>query len=368
MLYGYHKLYNYLKSYKLIISSSVSVLCYGIGSVIGYQSLFGLPNTTFGTIMTILGFGLLVGLILTIFSIIPSYILVNRSPLFFLQILVYSTTTTFIYHTVIGRILSTIIVPANAVLDIIPFNRIAALIGIAGVTFLLVLVNSVIYLSIVISNENVDNNLLPKNKKSNDTSPDLKIHRFFMNSTYVWCLVIVFLLTVIGGFINVSETFYQKNVLDIIPNHYETMSCIFSQYARPGSIGYDQIFNNTETQLRTGNAIVLWSEESIDIRSKDEESELLMQASALAAKYNSGLIGVTYQNRIGVNLYTNHFALITEDGSIAWNYRKAFPVPAVESNVQAGFLKFCIFSKFQSVLSIFSKQVQPKSQRIFRRL
>ena len=315
-----------------ILKSSIVLICFGsIGCAIGFSSVFGLPKTTFGTIIQVWGFGLLLSFLLTLFSIIPTYLFATRIPSFYFQVLVYPATTTFVWHTFIGSILGTFIAPANAVIDSIPLSRVAFMIGIAGISFIVVFVCTIIYLSIVLPTNKSTRSNIHENEDDTSNRP-----YFILNFKYILYLIFIFIFITIGGFINVSESIYQKNVLDIIPRNYQDMSCLYAQYAKNGTQDYNDLLTNTETRLAAGDAVVLWSEEGVDVLNENEESYLLNQAQTLTKTYNKGYLGITYRKQIGNNLYTNQFALITPEGNIAWNYHKAYPVPLVEDNIQAG--------------------------------
>ena len=70
----------------------------------------------------------------------------------------------------------------------------------------------------------------------------------------------------------------------------------------------------------------------------DGEEQLLRQARQLINKHgNRSYLGLSYQAwHPDRQLYTNHFTLLQQDGSVAWNYKKAYPVPVVEAEVIPG--------------------------------
>jgi len=88
--------------------------------------------------------------------------------------------------------------------------------------------------------------------------------------------------------------------------------------------------------LREGDAFVLWSEEAVDLYSAHEERALVAKAQAVVLENGlRSFLGLTYILNDN-NVKTNRFTLVAPDGSVAWIYEKAFPVPVVEGDITPG--------------------------------
>lgn len=283
-----------------------------IGVVYGFGTLLGFPKTTFVTLASTYGLASAVALCIVFFALLPQFLYTSRFPRFPLTPFIYPAGYVLSYHTIIGRILSCLPVSANAMLDFVPLTNVAALTGISGLEWVVAMSCSLLFHYTIYSD-----------KAS-------KMNLFIMK--YFFGFLIILLITT--GFIATSERYYQKNVADLIVP-LVPMQCVFAQDAVNGTSYYNDIWKATEQSLIDGDSLVMWSEEAVDVFSDNEEQELLTRAQELALKYQSGYIGITFLKMIG-NIHTNHFALITEKGELAWNYKKAHPVPLIEGDITSG--------------------------------
>ncbi|KAG2439485.1 hypothetical protein HXX76_004839 [Chlamydomonas incerta] len=157
---------------------------------------------------------------------------------------------------------------------------------------------------------------------------------------------VVLLLAVGGGLVH-SDSFYQRPVTAAVAREQRlAASCVVGQSARVGSADYVWLWAKTAERVAAGDNFVLWAEEAVDVVDDAEEAALLAAGRDLLAAHGGGAeggggtyLGLCYQ-KFGGNLprgrSTNHFVLLSPNGSVVWDYLKAFPVPVVEAHVIAG--------------------------------
>jgi len=106
------------------------------------------------------------------------------------------------------------------------------------------------------------------------------------------------------------------------------------------SEGWNHTWTGIQNRIYEGDSIVLLSEAALHITSDKEEVQVLEKAHQIAATTfrDVAYIGLSYfKKRPNESFGTIHFSLITsEEDMVAWNYRKAHPVPLVESFILAG--------------------------------
>jgi apolipoprotein N-acyltransferase len=310
------------------IAIAFTAVYVGFAMLMGFMSVFGYPKTTALTIfMTyLLGFG--IGLVIAFFALLPQYWYTMKLPRYPLTVCVYPAGLCVIYHSILGRTFSTFPCLANTVLDFGPLREFANLFGIISIEYLVAFICSIGYHRVIFDREQRDSFNVPEANLSQPKA--LKSVKYIVNLSFLLCCIVF----VVTGFLAVSDRFYQKNVSELVSS-YSSMSCMFAQDERNATDSWTQLWTGTDERLAAGDALVLWAEESVDIFSDEEEQSLLDQASSLAKKYNNGYIGITFK-KITSSKTTNQFALITSDGSIAWNYQKAHPVLLVESDITPG--------------------------------
>eukprot|EP00198_Chlamydomonas_reinhardtii_P001342 XP_001690677.1 predicted protein [Chlamydomonas reinhardtii] len=104
------------------------------------------------------------------------------------------------------------------------------------------------------------------------------------------------------------DSFYQRAVTAQLAREQRlAASCVVGQSVRVGSADYVWLWAQTAERVLAGDNFVLWSEEAVDVMDDVEEEALLA----------AGL-------------------LLSPNGSVVWDYLKAFPVPLVEAHVIAG--------------------------------
>ena len=203
-------------------------------------------------------------------------------------------------------------------LDYMPLRYVAALFGLGGINFITVFAGTLVYLLWI------------------------QHDRYRIQRAAYWNLGVCISLFIATGFLVQSGWLYQRSYYHNLSSSVP-VSCLLSQAAAPGSAQWTTIWNVTTHRAQAGDRIILWSEEALSLRSSTSERNAILQASAIAkAASNNGAknhpyIGITYELTLdGGNSYTNRFVLIKPDGSMAWSYDKAYPVPVVESNVRPG--------------------------------
>jgi len=208
----------------------ISVIC-GWSTCLGFSTAFGFPSSTYSTILESYAFGVMVWSLITAIGILPFLVFVINTPSFSLISFVLPTTLTFVYHTIVGRSLSTFANPSNAILDYSPLKGIASLFGSASIEFVLFYIVSTIFL--------------------------LQLSRREVKTFAYYGATVVFMLFAISGFLNVSDSFYQRDVsTQIIPHAH--MSCLFGRVALNGSDEWNSIWINTNDRLANGDLVVLW--------------------------------------------------------------------------------------------------------------
>ena len=294
----------------LFITASVAVM-QGAGVCLGYSSMFGYPHSTTGTVMASFGLGILIWLIYTVLAVLPHYYFQRRYLDNKLTPLVYPVCHTAVSIVLIGNVSSTFTSIGNAVLDIGPLRFVSSLVGLAGVEFIVIWSATTAALT-ALRHESVRG--WPKT---------------------MFCVVSV-LLFVSTGLLAQDEALYQRNVAaqirPVLP-----ASCVMGQTAKRNSADWDMIWNTTAARVAAQDVFVLWAEEAVQITDNADETTLIAQAQALALTTGQSYIGLGYLKQAdGQSSATNHFTLISPQGQVVWNYRKAHPVPGVEDDVDAG--------------------------------
>ncbi|KAG2501955.1 hypothetical protein HYH03_000453 [Edaphochlamys debaryana] len=158
----------------------------------------------------------------------------------------------------------------------------------------------------------------------------------------------VALLTVIGGGLSYQHQFWQRPIDELVAREQRlSASCLSEQGARVGSEAYVWLWQKTAERVQAGDHFVLWAEEAVDLDGDEQEAALLEQGAQLlrvhgsAAGPGGAYLGLCYQKWGGAGApagrSTNHFVLLGgPNGSLVWDYRKAYPVPVVEAQVVPG--------------------------------
>jgi apolipoprotein N-acyltransferase len=288
----------------------ISVL-QGLGVCLGFSSMFGYPSSTPGTVMTTCGLGILMWLIYACLAVLPHYYFQSRYLDSKLAPFVYPVCHTVVSIVLFGNVSSTFTSIGNSVLDLYPLRHIAALVGLAGVEFYVVLSATVTAMCIT--------------KHTSIKGPYKP--RFILFS------IALFLIT---GFLMQEGTLYQKNVSSQI-QPLVPASCVFAQTAKRNTTEWNDVWNNTARRVEALDAFVLWAEEAVEVTDDADEDSLIAQAQELAVTTGRSYLGLAYyKKKHNANTATNHFTLITPQGDVAWNYRKAHPVPGVEDEVVPG--------------------------------
>jgi apolipoprotein N-acyltransferase len=90
----------------------------------------------------------------------------------------------------------------------------------------------------------------------------------------------------------------------------------------------------SEQEMQAGAKIVFWGEISAQVL-KDDEAAFVTRGGDLAAKYHAYLgMALAVLNQGKTPAVENKFVLIRPDGSVAWEYNKARPVPGPDASQQ----------------------------------
>jgi apolipoprotein N-acyltransferase len=284
-----------------------------IGFTIGFSTIFGYPQPTTATLFQTYGVGLLYWLLITLLALIPHYYLTRKFPNSSWTLCTYPICETVVSIILFGNIVSTFPSIGNSVLDITPMAHISSLIGLAGIEFYL-LFSSTWAAHLTIGSINTNSRIY---------------------SSFLLFSLFLFTLT---GFLIQSQSIYQQNIASQISPNIWHGSCIFGQNERSGTQRYESLWNETASRIQAQDNFILWSEEAVQVTSDSEENELIQRGLNLTMQ-SKGLtfLGLTYyKKKKGAVTATNHFTLLTPDGKVAWNYKKAHPVPGVEDEVKAG--------------------------------
>ena len=256
------------------------------------------------------GFGCLYWILFSLLALLPHYLFDKAYPNHPLLSYIFPIGYTMVTHSIVGNTFSTISALSDAMLDYAPLMALASLLGVASITFFVTLLSTSAALTYA-----------------------SKPYAFVVfKATFA---VMAFLM-ICTGFLIQAPTMYQMDVGGLIVPQVN-VSCVFADSVEVSSNEMNEIYSQTRMRVLAGDAIVLWSEEAVFVRSDADENALLDNTRALVALTNATSVGVTYQKQLdGDDMGTNQFALITPRGEIAWRYWKAHPVPLVESNIVPG--------------------------------
>lgn len=268
---------------------------------------------------------LLIWLIYILLALIPHYYFTRRFPSNILAPFVLPSAYTMVTNVIIAHFFSTFLSLANSVLDYLPLRQVASVFGTAAINFFVILLGTLlafVYLDI--------------NRRN--------MRRLLKLNALTWILVSVYC-----NYEIVANRFYQQNIassggLEFTPT--VQASCVFGQQFLNGTPPYQYLWDTTYDRLKAGDTFILWSEESVAVFSIEEEHELINQGiAAVVDQGKKSFLGLTYlvtlqsyeqPGNVLKYTLTNRFTLIAPDGTIAWIYEKAFPVPIVEANTKPG--------------------------------
>ena len=300
-----------------VVFSQASGFCFAFSSVFAY------PSTTPLSIFTTFIVGVLVWTLYALLSILPHLLFYEKYPRSWATGFIFPITNTTLNITLIGRTFSTFTAVGNALLDISPLKQFSSLFGMYGLNFTICLGGTLFGLRLWLKGIGA-----PERERKS------------LRSVSGISLTIFLVLCTITGFIQLSDQFYQVDASDMLTSQIP-VSCIFAQNAEKGSSDWDAVWNNTRQRVEMGDSIILMAEGTFQVSSDEEENEILAIGQQIAMgspSLSTVYLGISYLKTPPDVEATNHFALVSSDPNIPvlWNYRKAFPVPLVEANVQAG--------------------------------
>lgn len=290
-----------------------------LGFCLGFVGMMGYPKTTAASVFQAIAFGALVWISYILLALLPSFSYLRKYPTSITSIFVFPVLHTVAYCSVLGNGFSTFAALGNSVLDYAPLRQLSTLLGIYGINFVTVLIGS--FPAFLTSRYNQLNQISMNTLKRN----------------YLRALVIIFITT---GFLIQSKYLYQVHIPKLTPKKIP-VSCVFAQTVDFNSPEYYQLWNTTQSHVIAGDNIILMSEEAMKLTSSSQENEVISNAINLAQATTvptGVLIGFTYILDLpGKEYSTNQFILVSsEQTTPLWQYKKAHPVPLVESDVEAG--------------------------------
>ncbi|GAX76103.1 hypothetical protein CEUSTIGMA_g3546.t1 [Chlamydomonas eustigma] len=358
----------------------VITLVNALGGTVAFAGVLSYPETTATSLAAAFGFGLAVSTAITIFPLLGNHWACSLWPNHSATTLIFPCLNTATY-TFLSLFISTFLSPGNAILDWEPLKQMCSIWGLAGAVWLLSSSSMCMYIAVWIHHPlalgrgqtglTMSASLrasyqiyaqLPTQELSGDPSgpvakassglpssssqthlsaampvnqqPLPLLQHWVVSLTLMqWCLA-----AVIGGLSAQAPLFYQVDITTIIPNTIQA-SCLIESSAIDSSYEWTLLWDRTEARIKAGDDLILWAEESVNISAGTGEEQLWQQARQLLVAYpgSRSYIGLSYQAlHVDSNMYTNHFVLMQPDGTLAWNYLKAYPVPVVEDDVIAG--------------------------------
>jgi apolipoprotein N-acyltransferase len=136
-------------------------------------------------------------------SIIPYYFFRKRHSLNPFAVYVYPVTASVCTHMLWGRVFGSFSAIGNSVLDLGPLRQLSSIFGILGITFIVMLLGSALALSAATT--------VPDGAKSH-------IRPIFL---------LISVLLIIGGFLEVSDRFYERSITAlIVPTIPACLMCV----------------------------------------------------------------------------------------------------------------------------------------------
>jgi apolipoprotein N-acyltransferase len=336
--------------YRCCMKSSTFLLVFfifsqGAAYCFGFSGVFGFPHTTFFTVFESFVAGVLYCTIYALFAVIPHMVIMHRNSNSFhltswSNLIVFPVCHTCCTCTIVGTYFSTFTSIGNSVLDYELMRQFAFFFGIVGIHCFLLFLGTWTGLLF---------DYFFMSSKHTALRPQHTLRKF-VTPVAVGILVVL----IVNGFVFRRESFYQVPNEDLITPTV-SVSCIFSEAAKENTDKWNDVWNNTRTRLLAGDVIVLQSEEAFLIESDEKEQEVLDYAQQLVynsyvERYGSSssskhtkeiFLGVSYEKmKKGESMGTNQFALFSSkkglNGDPVWNYKKAHPVPLVESEIKPG--------------------------------
>lgn len=292
-----------------------TVFIQALGSTLGFSGAFSINEPSGIRFGLAFAASLVQWFLYTFLALYLHHAFIIKFPRSLLIPLVFPAAHTSVSMIIIGYSVGTFTVLGGAVLDYPPLRYIGAVFGLGGVNFTVVCIGTYAALCF------------------------LRYKKIPIQQMAVMSLLVLMLALTCGAFIMQSDWLYQQSVSRHV-SETVPVSCVLGQQAHFGSVEMEAIFNITESRARSRDNIILMSEAAIKVETSDQESSILMRASSIAATNGDSskpYIGVTYMiTDDDGDSYTNRLALIGPDGSLLWNYRKAYPNPITEYNVRPG--------------------------------
>ncbi|KAI7853657.1 carbon-nitrogen hydrolase [Circinella umbellata] len=332
--------------YTVIIASILNIASFWL-SILGLQDdLYG--NGRFQHPWWMLAFTIL-GTVNVFIALMGDY-LASRHNYSIIRIIVFPTLFTGTWLVIFGHLfgLGDSIVYSNNVLAGFPdiVQGVTWLGGRPAIDFVFTLFATVtqeLGRTTSLSSDNNINLIFNNNDNNNDDGDEEQQQRqqeevpvlYYKNwlvhpATYY--VILVTLLAIFGGALNNihPDSFFQIGYPDYVPETVP-VGCVIG----PGGIqwqrqfNYDRWLNRTRTLADSGAKLVAWTEETAATQSYEDEERLINKSKALA-KEKQIYLAITYNQIIPPTISENKLVLITPEGEIGINYKKAYPVPFIE--------------------------------------
>lgn len=340
-------------SHELFLFMLCAVICQSIGFCIGFSTIAGYPINSFSTVLLSFIVGISYWSIYVAFVFLPYYfyqkrfsyplslskrgtelyaaterdsilhsslsgnlpgrveddedaeICDNSRHLCITQFIVVPVLFTATSHLIIGKYFSTFLLVSNAVLDLAPLKSLASLFGLAGITFAVALLTSVVVYSylnnvrirrISLSILAATASLLILSSLLDQSSMlyQKDVARFVIKNVHVSCIMgqnIAY--NVLQDAANDNNmAFYgtagslrhQEHIQDAGSLH-ATHNYSSKRYRRKSAIAsvsdYDNLLATTRERIRKGDTFVLWSETAVSIATNDSEEDFIEEMRIL---------------------------------------------------------------------------------------
>jgi len=290
---------------------------------VAFAGLFKIGGWSAPGLATVLAISLLLWLPLAVVVLQAAVAFRERFPASPGRLFVFPCLWTAVYTVVSATPLSSMTNPAYGLLDHRPFALLASLLGVHGLNFMLALACA--------AAEDAFHLHCSSSSTAGSRPEQRQIPALHGQKTSVALALLA--LLIYGGAWGHIDTFYQRDVEATAAPAELSASCILGSPAGGGDLAWQ--LQQTAERVAAGDDIILWSEAAVAVASPEEEEDLLARASALqlqqqqeeeesSSSGNSSYIGVSY---FVTSESRNMFVLLAPDGSAAWRYQKAHPVP-----------------------------------------
>lgn len=374
---------------RLLLLFLLTLLVQSLGFTVAFGGMFNDPSFTLPGVLTVLFVSTIAWLVLCI-PFLASLVYRRRyAGATLSQPLVFASIWTALWHLAASKApIGSVGNPAYSQASVKPLVLTASVWGVDGIVFLLAWAASIAHEGVVLADSEMGggsetrhfvegcacssqdhtpdgyeringpsralNRYLKKNvrQKAATAHRDHALHTkifiwvFFLSLVYTGCREVL-----------LSGAFFERGIAETL-NPTVAASCILRQAA--GDAEVDSLWNETQSRVDAGDALIIWSEAATVVQGDEAESALLLKAAQIAregrkSKQAASNLDVSPENDLmhagpylglsyikffspwaALGAANNVFALILPDGSVGFKYIKSHPVPFVETNLVAG--------------------------------